>query len=250
MLTVSTGDAYRIDTAYAVKERPPIPQGKVFMKKQATGKASGIAGRGRTALSYAFLAALALLSAAPQQAAASAFVQPFFVNITQTINWMPGDPILPTDTFTGESFLTRGNFVNTVFFPDAVFGGQMYSGIAIIPQEPYTVAIPGNPILPQESLIWQFGGAVHTAQGDFPTCAFSPGTSIPVDPCTPDITLALALNPGFAPIHLSGSIYAFDAPVVVGTWDISITPAPEPAALVLLAIGFAAFAMQRRHAAT
>jgi hypothetical protein len=55
------------------------------------------------------------------------------------------------------------------------------------------------------------------------------------------------LIPGFAPIDITGPIYAFDAAVQVGTWEVRLEPAPEPGSLVLLCSALAGFGVIRRR---
>jgi hypothetical protein len=213
------------------------------MNPQPTGKArSGIAFWHHVAT----CAMLALVMVTQGTTAYGAtIVTPFFVNVEQTITLFPPSSLFPTDTFTGTSFFTAGVFVNEAFTPITVFGSQSY-----IPQEPVIPGdpiIPGNPVIPPqsifpgESIVWQFGGTIAST---LVTSAYPPN-SIPGNPIIPSITIALGLDYGFAPINLAGPIYAFDAPVQVGTWDISVTQVPEPGIGWLLGIGVAGWLSTR-----
>ena len=64
-------------------------------------------------------------------------------------------------------------------------------------------------------------------------------------PAPPEI-MPLAFFQGGAPLSFSGPIVAFDAPVIVGEWDITIreaTATPLPAALPLFATGLGALGL-------
>ena len=79
-------------------------------------------------------------------------------------------------------------------------------------------------------------GAVLTA--NVPSAAPTPPPILPIavlapgDPCQPT-----------DPCHASGPIVAFDDPVVIGSWEVSIHPTPLPAALPLFATGLGALGL-------
>jgi hypothetical protein len=201
------------------------------------------------ALSAGAALMLALLWTAP--AHATLIATPILVNAEETITWLT-PPSFTGATFTGTSSFMTGKFFNTdsSFSSDGTFGSESYNATPlppnIVPSPPeIDILIPGNPILPGDAIVWEFGGLTSFASGNgFDTQAFSPGTSDPIDsPLPPNIRIALDLAAGFAPIDLSGPIFAFDAPVQIGIWEIRLTEAvPEPGSLLLLGIGLAALA--------
>ncbi len=77
--------------------------------------------------------------------------------------------------------------------------------------------------------------------GDAPSTVPNPPPIVPLG------SLMSNLTPVPPPIHASGAIVAYDAPVQVGTWTIDVTPVPEPATLALLGIALAGFAASRRR---
>jgi hypothetical protein len=94
------------------------------------------------------------------------------------------------------------------------------------------VSIPGNPVIPGNPII--------------PAAAFPLGSDLTnATPGPPEI-MPLAFFQGGAPLSFSGPIVAFDAPVIVGEWDITIreaTATPLPAALPLFATGLGALGL-------
>jgi hypothetical protein len=90
--------------------------------------------------------------------------------------------------------------------------------------------------------------------GGFPTVAFADGSVFPSEAPGPPPIIPLGFlsgGPSPPPIHDSGPIGAFDAPVQVGTWSVTISAVPEPAAWALMLAGFAGLglALRRQRAA-
>jgi hypothetical protein len=93
-------------------------------------------------------------------------------------------------------------------------------------------SIPGNPITPF------FLAAAFPLNVDLGTISAAQGPPI----------MPLAFFQGGAPLSFSGPIVAFDAPVIVGEWDITIheaTATPLPAALPLFVTGLGALGLVR-----
>ena len=216
------------------------------MNHLATNATHPFLATGRRAARIVIATVLGLCTLLPL--AAHALLMPFRVSTDLTISWLAGPPIFPAATFTGDSFFSSGEFDGPDFITDAVFATHHYSSVLMAGPPIRIFDISGPPIIPGESIIWQFGGMAHTLLGDFPTFAFRNNEAVsPGPPITPpQITIAFELLPNFAPIHLSGPIYTYDDPVQIGTWDIRLAQVPEPASLALLGIGLAALAILRR----
>ena len=165
-----------------------------------------------------------------------------------------GPPIFPESSLSGAvQFYTAG--LASPFFDVAPFlqvGPPIDIGDVAIGQHFSTRFIPGNPI-DISRLGFSFGGEAAGFQAfafDFP--ADIPG-SVPVT--TPILTVlqagppidVLAQGP---PIRTAGAIFAYDAPVQVGTWSASVSAvaAPEPATWALLLLGFGAAGAALRRA--
>ena len=74
--------------------------------------------------------------------------------------------------------------------------------------------------------------------GQFSAIGFTNSVDLPSTiPPNPILPIGTFTPPN--PIHQSGQIVAYDSPVVVGTWDVTVSaaPVPEPNALVLLGTG-------------
>lgn len=155
----------------------------------------------------------------------------------------------PNATFTGSSSFDIGSFDSTgIFHPTTTpFGATTYSG-------EITTTFDGNgrfltrrvtrplPSAPPDALIWQLGGIVATVDGmTFIAQAFPPQPTFPSFPpsASPLITISADLF-GSPSSTVTGGIFAFDAPVQIGTYTISVTSVPEPPALLLIAIALVA----------
>ena len=93
-------------------------------------------------------------------------------------------------------------------------------------------SIPGNPVIPGNPI--------------FPAAAFPLNSDLTNAVPLPPQIMPLAFFQGGAPLSFSGPIVAFDAPVIVGEWDITIheaTATPLPAALPLFASGLGALGL-------
>lgn len=181
----------------------------------------------------------AALSSLTSIAARAATLQ-FDLTLTYLV---PPDPILPAGNLTG----------TPQFFSD---NGVIDHLVAIVSPTPppilplgqtYFVSfIPGDPCFGQSScaISFSFGGL---AQG-FPAGAFQTGNVPSAAPTPPPILPIAFLQPGDPcspgdPCHASGPIVAFDAPVVIGSWEVSIHSTPLPAALPLFATGLGALGL-------
>lgn len=154
----------------------------------------------------------------------------------------PPNPILPAGNLTGTPQFFSDNGVI-----DHLLTIAMPSPPPILPlgQTYFASFIPTDPCFGQAScaISSSFAGL---AQG-FPAGAFQTG-NVPSTPQPSPILPIAVLQPGELcqpsdPCHASGPIVAFDEPVVIGSWEVSIHPTSLPAALPLFASGLGALGL-------
>jgi hypothetical protein len=174
-----------------------------------------------------------------------ASAEAFFVDIEVSIVWT--NPQSFPNTFSGDSFFTAGDFCPTdpTAFCGIPFGAHTYTDVPVEPADPIDIFFPPDPILPNDTIVWQFAGFIHAGPETYlPTFAFPSSPVLPAAPPTSDplILIGVHLMPGFAPIDVTGPIYAFDSWVQVGTYEIRVAPsaAPEPGSLLLVGIALGA----------
>jgi hypothetical protein len=125
----------------------------------------------------------------------------------------------------GTKNLSVGGFdIGTLTVGNPTFTGHF------IPTDPI---IPGNPI-------FQFSFLLGSTDG-FPTFAFAQNAILPVLQIGPPI-IPLDIFSLQGPPIFQGDIVAFDAPVVVGDWNVtisSVADVPEPSTWAMMILGFA-----------
>jgi len=161
-----------------------------------------------------------------------------------TITYLtPPSPVLPAGNLTGTPQFFSDNGVI-----DQLLTIAMPQPPPILPlgQTYFVSFIPTDPCFGQTScaISFSFGGL---AQG-FPADAFLTGNVPSASPNPPPVLPIAALQPDEPcipgdPCHASGPIVAFDDPVVIGSWEVSIHPTPLPAALPLFATGLGALGL-------
>ncbi|HEY1242512.1 MAG TPA: hypothetical protein VGF16_18250 [Bryobacteraceae bacterium] len=214
-------------------------------------------------LGFAML--LAMAAAAPLRA------DPIFVAFDFSIAFIPPNPITPPNPifgpFTGgvlhiQNDLTP-NFdqplilnVIDIALPTMQAGETLVPPNPIIPPNPITPPnpiVPPDPVLPSGLLEMSLTGF----SGAFPVIAFGANDIVPnTIPPNPVIPIgAFGENPALgSQLTAGGFLYAYDAPVPVGTWSLTATvvaapsvPEPAAAALALMISGLLAVAAMRRR---
>jgi hypothetical protein len=146
------------------------------------------------------------------------------------------------------SFYTD-NFNSASPLPPQIDIGHLNVGDSFV-----TTFIPGDPCLAAVTcrLNFSFGGQTSIPGNPvFPAAAFPLNVDLgTLSAAQGPPIMPLAFFQGGAPFSFSGPIVAFDAPVIVGEWDITIhaaTATPLPAALPLFATGLGAFGLLARR---
>jgi hypothetical protein len=174
--------------------------------------------------------------------------KPLFINVDESIVWQTPSPFQGA-TLTASSLFQNGGITNGAFEPTGSFGAQDYDihfpNNPLVPPGPTTVFLPAVQINWGDSIAWKFNGSIAAAVASFPVTACASSVLHPPNPCVP-VPIGTDLVGGFAPIDLSGGVFAFDSAVQIGTWSIRVTEAPEPSSLMLLGIGFASLPIFRR----
>ena len=200
-----------------------------------------------------------------------AFVSParadsFVVDLTISYNpaSIPGNPISPDNLiipgFEGTQLGGTASFFTTIdgikFNPTSMFNlsplisvGGVFSMTFEEPPDPCIGAIGAAAC----QLYFSFGGQATRLDVNGMATSFGAAAlllvgdityaGVPVPPPTLQIG-ALDFSLAAAPIiDVTGPIVAFDDPVVVGTWDVTISETPLPAALPLFATGLSALGL-------
>jgi hypothetical protein len=196
----------------------------------------------------AALCAVLGLSLLAGRAEAALLEPPLTINVHESIVWT-SPTLYPGLTLDATSLFETGYISDGKFQDTGSFGAENYS--IVYPPNPASPPGPVRLLLPAvqinwgDSIAWQFGGSIATAVANIPVTACRAGLFEPPDPCL-TASIGVDLVGGFAPIDLSGGVFAFDSAVQIGTWEIRVSEVPEPSPLMLLGVGFAALPAFRR----
>ena len=201
------------------------------------------------------LGGLLLLAAKPALA---------LVLVNLTIDYFP-NTIQPDPTFQGTQLAGTATFFSEIINgngPQPIVRGPFDIGHLSLGGEFSTAYIPADPCFADGScrLDFSFGGSAgqfaadgFAAVGDLPSATpdrppiLPVGTLLPTDSCG-DASLPVD------PCRASGRIVAFDAPVVVGswevTWEVTTAALPEPGTAVLFTTALGLLLALRRRRAT
>jgi hypothetical protein len=175
-----------------------------------------------------------------------ALADPVLISVTLSFfpASIPGNPVFPEDSTLGGALsfyseIPAGNGPQLLSGPPIDIG-NVGKGASFV-----TSFIPTDPCFGNGScqLDFSFAGTAAT----FPATAFAPGTALPNEQHGPPIVPVGTFLQQGPPIRLSGPIVAFDAPVVVGTYDITMSTVPEPATLPLALGGIGLLLWTRRR---
>lgn len=160
---------------------------------------------------------------------------------------IPGNPIFQDTTLGGDVGLWAfGNFDGPRWISR---GGSSFAALG----DGHTFKTSFSPTDPCFGLSQCDVGFSYSGNaGQFPAEAFPPNVPpnpiIPPDPIVPLFTL-IPGNPVIPPNPIVGPIFAWDDPVQVGTWSVTISAAPEPASWALMLIGAAGLGATLRRRA-
>jgi hypothetical protein len=177
----------------------------------------------------------ALVASAPQAHAAT-------VQIDVTITFAPPPSTAQwaltgtADLFLAINSASVASFnIGTRIPPDPIFTGHYQ---------------PGDPCVGGGtcSVYFSFGGNTFDGNNNHPTYGFQTGNEAVSDPGAADQLLVGIFLPGDpcfsgGVCHKSGTIFAYSVPTQVGTWDVTISATPLPAALPLFAGGLGALGL-------
>jgi hypothetical protein len=172
------------------------------------------------------------------------------VTISAHISFAPPGVLSPS-TLTGEIDFFTG--INGVFGPmpppiKVLIGPGNFDAIF----QPTDPCIGGGTC----QLGFSFGGMLSPVNLDFQfgTAALlgNPPNAMPVTPPIIPFDVFQPSDPCHSqqpgdPCRQSATLFAFDAPIPVGTITVSINPVPEPATIALFGVGLAAFGFSRRR---
>ena len=191
------------------------------------------------------LALLAASFSAPRPASAVAISLLPAVQIDFSISFAHGPPIIPPGSiYTGVAqfytgVLTIGPPIDVLVqgppidIGNVALGGSFFTSFLMTgPPIDIGFSFGGLVLLPDDPTISDF-------QRQFDLGAYLPNTDLPNEQHGPPILpIGTFLNNG-PPIRLSGPVVAFDDPIVVGSYDITLSaaPVPEPSSAMLLLSG-------------
>jgi hypothetical protein len=185
------------------------------------------------------MSALALgLAVGSSQAGASPAPPEIFIDLTVSFEPLPPQIIPSGSTLTGDAqFFNRvqagDTFLNTL-------QGRFDIG-SLLPGQSFSVFFePPDPCIGVAACTFNFQFSGLT--GAFATQAFATPSPPDITPSPPNvipIDLAGLLQPTPPEVRVSGQIIAFDDPVVVGNWNITVGVVPEPSSWALMLVGFA-----------
>jgi len=169
------------------------------------------------------------------------------IEVTITNSLTPTDPTFPDASLGGTVEFTE------VILGDPIVFAPIGDPIAIPPigpgqTFPIDPILPPNPIQPGDPILVSFTGTLGNLFGDFPAFFFPIDPILPADPpATAPLVNLGAFTAGVTALHATGPVIAFDDPILVGTWEVTVRAVPAPASLALLVMGVGGLALVRRR---